>query len=198
MGTWASAPVSILFDDAQFEAWLEALQGQDHIVRLVIITPLKRHFDELKSLVNEVLGPLTVSEEVRRSLHEGFPANLEYFRLDFLDKDQVALKRRFREILPLLWMRAGCVGPRPTIPAKKTEPALLLPEANNFAVLLEEMRFAEFSKLLAKRKNITHVFLVTDSHEAFEEMAAKVKVPTVIQLYRDYLENFLINRGDVS
>ena len=60
------------------------------------------------------------------------------------------------------------------------------------------MRFAEFSKLLAKRKDLSHVFLVTDSHEAFEEMAAKVKVSTVIQLYRDYLENFLINRGDVS
>jgi len=164
----------------------------------VIITPAKRHFDELKALVNEVLGPLIVSEDVRRPLQDGFPANLEYFRLDFLDKDQVALKRRFREILPMLWMRAGCVGPRPDIPARKPEPAFILPEGNSFAVLLDEMRFTEFAKLLAKRKGLTHVFLVTDSHEAFEEMAARVKVPTIIQLYRDYLENFLINRGDVA
>lgn len=164
----------------------------------MIITPVRRRFDELKTLVNEVLGPLVVSEEVRRPLQEGFTANIEYFRLDFLDKDQVALKRRFREILPLLWLRAGCVGPRPEISARKPEPAFMLPEENSFAVLLDEMRFTEFSKLLAKRKDLTHVFLVTDSHEAFEEMAAKVKVPTVIQLYRDYLENFLINRGDVE
>ena len=30
----------------------------------------------------------------------GFAANLAYFKLDFLDKDRVALKRAFREVLP--------------------------------------------------------------------------------------------------
>jgi len=34
---------------------------------------------------------------------KGLPANLEYFRLDFLDKDHIALGRQFREILPILW-----------------------------------------------------------------------------------------------
>lgn len=191
-------PVSVLFDETQSRAWLKALEGQDHIARFMIVAPTKRRFDELKSSVNKLLGPLVVGEELRQPISDGFPANLEYFRLDFLDKDQVALKRRFREILPLLWMRAGCVGPRPEIAARKSEPTFLLPEGNTFAVLLDEMRFAEFSKLLTKRKDLTHVFLVTDSHEAFEEMAAKVNVQTVIQLYRDYLENFLINRGDVT
>jgi adenine-specific DNA-methyltransferase len=41
---------------------------------------------------------------------EGFLANLAYFKLEFLDKDQVALKRAFREILPLLWLKAGAIG----------------------------------------------------------------------------------------
>jgi adenine-specific DNA-methyltransferase len=44
------------------------------------------------------------------------------------------------------------------------------------------------------RKDITHIFLVTDSDEAFQEMAAQLPVPQVIQLYRDYLDNFAINK----
>jgi hypothetical protein len=37
---------------------------------------------------------------------------------------------------------------------------------------------------------------VTDSEEAFQEMAGQLKVQNVIQLYRDYLENFVINKGE--
>ncbi|MDQ5910583.1 MAG: site-specific DNA-methyltransferase, partial [Pseudomonadota bacterium] len=40
-----------------------------------------------------------------------------------------------------------------------------------------------------------HVYLVTDSEDAFQEMARQLRVPQVIQLYRDYLENFMINKG---
>jgi adenine-specific DNA-methyltransferase len=50
--------------------------------------------------------------------------------------------------------------------------------------------------LYSDRDDITHVFLVTDSEEAFQEMAAQLNTPQVIQLYRDYLENFMINKGD--
>ena len=39
-----------------------------------------------------------------------------------------------------------------------------------------------------------HIFAV--SEEAFQEMAAQLNAPQIIQLYRDYLENFMINRGD--
>jgi hypothetical protein len=73
------------------------------------------------------------------------------------------------------------------------------------------------------RNDLTHVFLVTDSDEAFQEMAQQItagkscrrsriskhgdekaiqtmerqiNIPQVIQLYRDYLENFVINKGE--
>ena len=75
---------------------------------------------------------------------------------------------------------------------------MLLPEHNPFAVLLDETRFAEFQTALAEREDLSHVFLVTDSEEAFQEMAAQVNAPNVIQLYRDYLENFAINRGETA
>ncbi|MCB1737478.1 MAG: site-specific DNA-methyltransferase, partial [Gammaproteobacteria bacterium] len=127
---------------------------------------------------------------------EGFPANLEYFRLDFLDKDHVALGRQFREILPILWLRAGAVGPRPELTKNKPIPTMLIPEHNPFAVLVEESRFADFAAELEGRDDLTYVYLVTDSEEAFREMAGQLKVPNVIQLYRDYLENFVINKGE--
>ena len=52
-----------------------------------------------------------------------------------------------------------------------------------------------FLTRLAGRDDLTHVYLVTDSEDAFQEMARQLRVPQVIQLYRDYLENFMINKG---
>ena len=189
--------VSVLFDEAAAEAWLEALDGQVHITDFVIVAPRKRRFDEFKAAVNELLGPAVDTEEVRRPMKEGFAANLEYFRLDFLDPEQVALKRQFREVLPLLWMRAGCIGPRPSLLKNAALPAWLLPEGNRFAVLTDEAQFRGFLPLVTARLDLTHVFLVTDSEDAFQEMAGELpKGPLPVQLYRDYLENFMINRGD--
>ena len=109
----------------------------------------------------------------------------------------MALKRQFREVLPLLWMRAGCLGPRPAVPVSVPLPPWLIPDANRFAVLLEEARFRDFLPLARSRNDLSHVFLVTDSEDAFQEMAAELPSgPEPVQLYRDYLENFLINRGD--
>lgn len=48
-------------------------------------------------------------------MSDGFPANCEYFKLGFLDKNEVALGRQFKEILPLLWMKSGAIGEHPEI-----------------------------------------------------------------------------------
>ena len=131
---------SILFDTAASEDWLEALAEQDHINDFYIITPSKRLFDALKEQVIDLLGSLRVSEEEKRPMSAGFATNLAYFKLDFLDKERVALKRAFREILPLLWLKAGAMGARPELPAGALEPVVFVPEGSNFAVLLDEAR----------------------------------------------------------
>ena len=189
---------AILFDAAQGDAFLEALEGLDHITHFYIVTQNNRRFAELKAQIEDLLGPIEAPEEEKRSMRDGFPANLEYFKLDFLDKNQVALGRQFREILPLLWLRAGAVGARPELPAGAPIPALLVPDANPFAVLVDETRFADFLEAVNGRSDITHLFLVTDSDDAFREMAEQLATPHVIQLYRDYLENFMINRGEMG
>lgn len=189
-------PASILFDESQADAWLEALEDQEHITDFYIVTADKTTFDDLKARIHDLLGPVIVAEEEKRPMREGFRANLEYFRLDFLDKDHVALGRQFREILPVLWLRAGAMGPRPELPKNQPIPAMVILEHNPFAVLVEETRFADFAAELEGRSDLTHAYLVTDSEEAFQEMAGQLKVPNVIQLYRDYLENFVINKGE--
>lgn len=187
-------PASILFDDSQADAWLETLEDQEHITDFYIVTAKKSIFDELKSRIHTLLGLVIITEEEKYPMRQGFPANLEYFRLDFLDKDHVALGRQFREILPILWLRAGAIGARPELPKNKPIPAMVIPRHNPFAVLVDETCFADFAAELESRDDMTHAFLVTDSEEAFQEMAGQLRVPNLIQLYRDYLENFVINK----
>lgn len=198
---------SILFDPAAADDWLEALDGQEHIIDFYIVTPTKRAFDGLKAQINDLLGPILVPEDERRSMSAGFPANLAYFKLDFLDKDRITLKRAFREILPLLWLKAGAVGPRPELARGELEPVVFAPAGSNFVVLLEESRLAKLMKALKGRSGLSHVFIVTDSDESFKAMAAEVREVAgranpdlqVVQLYRDYLVNFMINkRQDIA
>ena len=189
-------PASILFDETRADEWFEALINHPHVTDLYIVTSSGATFEELRKRIHEVLGPVFVVEEEKRPMREGFPVNLEYFRLVFLEKDHVALGRQFREILPLLWLRAGAVGPRPVLPRNRPIPTMVVPEGNRFAVLVDEAKFADFGDEIERRDNLTHAFLVTNSEEAFQEMAGRLSVPNVVQLYRDYLDNFVINKGE--
>ena len=190
---------TVLFDPSATEAWLSALDEHDETEVIYIVTPKKRDFEAIKKMVTDRIGPLTFQQEDKRPLSDGFPANLEYFKLEFLDKNQVALRRQFKEILPLLWLRAGSLGPRPELPDGRSLPEMFLPTDGLFVVLLEEKKFDRFLKHLRNRKGVTHAFIVTDSDDAFKEMAGEIgaisKSTEVVQLYRDYLENFMINRG---
>ena len=192
---------SVLFDELVTEEWLEALDGQDHITDFYIAAATKKSFETAKVRVNDLLGPQIVLEAAKRPMNAGFSENLAYFKLDFLDKDRVALKQAFREILPILWLKAGAVGHRPELQKNVPEPAVFEPEGTNFVVLLDEARFGKFVRSLSKRANLGYVFIVTDADEAFKDMADEVRHAlrssnpsvAVVQLYRDYLANFLIN-----
>ena len=186
---------SILFDETHSEEWIHELASAPHITDFYIVSEKKASFDKLKSDIGKLLGPLRESAEQKRSMSDGFAENVEYFRLDFLDKDHVALGRQFREIIPVLWLRAGGIGKRPELPKNKPLPDFMIPPDCPFAVLTNESKFRRFVEEIKKRIDLTHVYLVTDSQESFTEMASRISVPNVIQLYRDYLENFVINKG---
>ena len=163
-------------------------------------------FDQLKTLVTELLGPILVPEEEKRPMSAGFAANLAYFKLDFLEKERVTLRQAFREILPLLWLKSGALGPRPELPRGEPEPVVFAPEGSNFVVLLDETRMGRLLKALEGRTGqpcLRQVFIVTDADESFKTMAQDVRAVAdkanpglaVVQLYRDYLLNFMINKN---
>lgn len=124
---------------------------------------------------------------------DGFKANAAFFKLGFLDKTAVALGRQFKEMLPTLWMKAGAIGRCPTV-AEDVLDKLILPE-NQFAVLIDEMSFAEFRQQIAAHPEIKVIYIVTDSEPGYREMIAAFDGKQTYQLYRDYLDNFRINTG---
>lgn len=126
-----------------------------------------------------------------RAMSEGFEENVQYLRLDFLDPADVGRGEKYEAILPILWMMAGASG---DLELSKGLGKHHFPKGARFCVLIREDYFKEFAAKLAARPDITHVFLVTDSVEAFHEMASHVgKGRRCVQLYKSYLDNFKIN-----
>lgn len=121
----------------------------------------------------------------------GFEENIDFFRLDYLDPDEVDLGLQFEAIFPSLWLAAGAVGQRPRL-AKQSD--MILAPGQPYAVLLREERFRKFAHALEARPDVTHVWIVTDSDDAFAEMRSALPPGLVTSmLYRDYLRNFRIN-----
>lgn len=139
-------------------------------------------------------APLKGEYLTGRSLSDGFEENLEYFRLDFLDPDEVARGDAFKAIVPVLWMVAGCHGERED---SKGSTPWFIPKRSPFAVLIQEKQFRAFRTKLAERKDIEWVFLITDSEENFGQMRRTLgRKYECVQLYKSYLENFRINSPD--
>jgi adenine-specific DNA-methyltransferase len=126
-----------------------------------------------------------------RPMSKGFAENAAYYRLDFLDSAEVKRGEMYGAILPILWMMAGAAG---DLELCKGSGKHHFPKGCPFCVLLQEDHFKEFVARLAERSDITYVFLVTDSVEAFHEMRSQIgKGKRCVQLYKSYLDNFKIN-----
>lgn len=123
----------------------------------------------------------------------GFKANVAFFQLGFLDRTAVSLGMQFKDMLPLLWMKAGAKGNCPVIDGNVPD-MLILPE-NKFAVLINENAFAPFEEAIQAHTDIQTVFIVTDYEVNYRSMVKSLGVQTSYQLYRDYLDNFRINHG---
>ncbi|WP_443976943.1 site-specific DNA-methyltransferase [Treponema succinifaciens] len=127
---------------------------------------------------------------------DGFKANAVFFKLGFLDKTSVQLGRQFKELLPLLWLKAGgwakCPESEKLIKDNILPPYIILPE-NHFAVLIDEKFFSEFESRVNSENEIWIAYIVTDFEKGFKSMTKSLNVKKSYQLYRDYLDNFRIN-----
>lgn len=124
---------------------------------------------------------------------DGFRSNAIFLKLGFLDKTSVALGMQFKELLPVLWMKAGAKGRCPEI--KEDCPKMLILPENRFAVLVDENAFLEFNDEIKKHPSIQTIYIVTDYEVNYRSMVRSMNVKETYQLYRDYLDNFRINHG---
>ena len=132
--------------------------------------------------------------EKRLSWSNGFEENVEYFRLDFVDPEDVARGEAFKSILPILWLMADARGARAE--TKGSTPWFIAKKAP-FAVLIKEKEFKAFREKLRERPDTEWAFLVTDSEESFASMRRSLgKRYYCVQLFKSYLENFRINLPD--
>lgn len=149
---------------------------------------------KIRGKVYKKIKKPTYPELEHINMSDGFKANAAFFKLGFLDKNAVALGRQFKELLPVLWMKTGCVGLCPKLEEASLPSMLILPQ-NAFAVLINEHAFSEFMTKVNNEDRIKQVFIVTDSTSGYREMMTQLKIEKSYQLYRDYLDNFRINTG---
>jgi adenine-specific DNA-methyltransferase len=127
----------------------------------------------------------------RRFAH-GFEENVIFYRLDYLDPEEVSLGRQFAAILPLLWLTTGGAGG----PPRHCSPngPWVMPADSSFGVLIDPDHFTGFRRQLQSRPDVTHVWIVTDDDQAFARMRSEISgAVRVRMLYREYLRSFAIN-----
>lgn len=127
-----------------------------------------------------------------RPMCDGFKANAIFFKLGFLDKTAVAFGWQFKEILPVLWMKAGSVGRCPEINTDTVQGMLIFPK-NKFAVLVDEKQYLEFLAELDQHPEIETVYIMTDSEAGYRDMIIGLEDRNTYQLYQDYLDHFRVN-----
>lgn len=125
---------------------------------------------------------------------DGFKANAIFFKLGFLNHNSVKLGRQFCELLPVLWMKAGAMGPCPELESDNLPDWLILPE-NKFAVLIDDNQYHAFKQEMEKVSGIETLYIITDFEREYTIMADELGIPNTFQLYRDYLDNFRINHS---
>ena len=183
---------SILFDISKAEEWVDAVSECDYITDLYITADKDKDYKKLKNSILERLGPIDENMPISFPMSEGFKANANFFKLGFLDKTSVTLGRQFKELLPVLWMKAGARGACPQLESEEL-PKMLICQKNHFAVLIDEDAYPRFEKTINEIEGIDVVYIITDSENGYREMAHGLNVEMTFHLYRDYLDNFRIN-----
>ncbi len=121
---------------------------------------------------------------------EGLDANVTFAQMTYQDPDRVSLGMAFTAVAPLLWAKAGAIGPVIDAPT----PGFACPDGATYAVLFDVGAWAGLVNHLEVHPDVRTVFVVTDSDAAYRQVTSEL--PTglnVHRLYADYLMNFEIN-----
>jgi adenine-specific DNA-methyltransferase len=143
-----------------------------------------------EALKGEYLGG---DKDKPRKMSEGFKANAAFFKLGFLNPGAVALGRKFKELLPVLWMKAGAHGECPKYSPSDNERGYVVWPQNKMGVLFDEGSFAKFSKEVRDIPQVETIFVVTDYEPSYRAVVEAFPKHKVYSLYGDYLTSFRVN-----
>lgn len=118
---------------------------------------------------------------------DGFEENAVFYDLTYLEPSVVSADLAFDEIASLLWLRAGSVGP---VITHRDDYAV----ADAYGVLFDTAFTAPFMRECHKR-NVDHIFVVTDVDTEWRRMCDEFPGRDVVQLYKQYLRSFEIGAG---
>lgn len=118
---------------------------------------------------------------------DGFDENAIFYDLTYQDPTAVRLGMAFRNVAPLLWLRAGARG-RCIMDEK---PGWDI--ADTYAVLFDPSRANAFVSELAKAPHVGLVYVVTDDERRFASVSAMLGGLPAVRLYADYLRSFRIS-----
>lgn len=118
---------------------------------------------------------------------DGFEENAVFYDLTYQDPTAVRLGMAFREVAPLLWLRAGARGR--CIMDEKPDWDI----ADTYAILFDPSRANAFVSELAKAPHVGLVYVVTDDERRFASVSAMLGGLPVVRLYADYLRSFRIS-----
>lgn len=123
---------------------------------------------------------------------EGLEVNVTFAEMTYEDRDRVTLGRAYAAVAPLLWAKAGSVGPIIDTPTE----GFACPDRAVYAVLFEPGEWAGLVHHLAAHPEVRTVFVVTDSDAAYRQVTSELPTGLAVhRLYADYLTNFEINTG---
>lgn len=126
-------------------------------------------------------------------MSDGFEENAAFFTLTYEQPLAVRHHRAFRRIAPMLWLRAGAVGP--TIMELRERGWAT---TSQYGVLLDMDASAGFLDDIAAKPTLTMAFIVTDDDSAFQMVCRNLPDGVEpVRLYESYLSNFEINAGAV-
>lgn len=128
------------------------------------------------------------------SISDGLDATANFFDFVYLDPEDVELDLAFEAIAPLLWLRAGGVGP--VIQKSLDAASRHRPYAwtDHYGVLFNPDRWRSF--VTKAPSTARAAFVVTDSQATFSGIAHELPEHLdVVRLYENYLTTFAINEG---
>jgi len=124
---------------------------------------------------------------------DGIDANVEFFRMSYLDPGMVRRGREFAAIAPLLWLEAGATGDR-----IDEEPEAGWAMTDQYGILFTVEAMGPFAAAVTAAAAADMaprvVFIITDSPTEFQAAAERLPVGIdTVRLYESYLANYTIN-----